>query len=214
MNWTTVLTNEARTNCVVRLDELARKYKRSEAVVRNALRRQEQNGLVERVSTKLYINHLNSQFSPRDLINLLRPKSYISLESALVEKGVINQSPSALTCVAPAHPQSYHSKSANIVYRKISPNLYWGFEEKNTRYNKYLIAEPEKALLDWIYLSRQEGLPTPLDEFQLQFLSVSKLRKYAEKFPRTVEQTLNDLLLERAFPTKIPTPQERQRHNS
>jgi len=214
MNWTTVLTNEARTNCIVRLDELAHKYKRSEAVVRNALRRQENNGLVERVSTKLYINHLNSQFSPRDLVNLLRPKSYISLESALVEKGIINQSPSALTCVAPTHPQSYHSKSANIVYRKISPNLYWGFEEKNTRYNKYLIAEPEKALLDWIYLSRQEGLPTPLDEFQLQFLSVSKLRKYAEKFPRTVQQTLNDLLLERAFPSETPTRQERQRHNS
>jgi len=207
MNWTTVLTNEARSNCIVRLEELARKYKRSEAVVRNALRRQENNGLVERVSTKLYINHLNSQFSPRDLVNLLRPKSYISLESALVEKGIINQSPSALTCVAPTHPQSYHSKSANIVYRKISPNLYWGFEEKNTRYNKYLIAEPEKALLDWIYLSRQEGLPTPLDEFQLQFLSVSKLRKYAEKFPRTVQQTLNDLLLERAFPSETPTRQ-------
>jgi predicted transcriptional regulator of viral defense system len=159
MNWTTVLTNEARTNCIVRVDELARRYKRSEAVVRNALRRQEQNGLVERVSTKLYINHLNSQFSTRDLVNLLRPKSYISLESALVDKGVINQSPSALTCVAPAHPQSYHTKSTNIVYRKISPNLYWGYEEKNTRYNKYLIAEPEKALLDWIYLTRQEGLP-------------------------------------------------------
>jgi len=57
------------------------------------------------------------------------------------------------------------------VYRKISSELYWGYEEKATRYNKYLIAEPEKALLDWIYLNRQEGLPTPLDELQLQFLT-------------------------------------------
>jgi len=53
------------------------------------------------------------------------------------------------------------------VYRKISSELYWGYEEKATRYNKYLIAEPEKALLDWIYLNRQEGLPTPLDELQI-----------------------------------------------
>jgi predicted transcriptional regulator of viral defense system len=211
MNWTTILTNEARTNCVLRLDDLARRYKRSEPVIRNALRRQEQKGLVERVSTKLYINHLNQQFSPRDLVNLLRPKSYISLESALVEKGVINQSPSALTCVTPAHPRSYRTKSANIVYRKISPNLYWGYEERTTRYNKYLIAEPEKALLDWIYLNRQEGLPTPLDEFQLQFLSVSKLRQYADKFPRTVQQTINELLLERAFPSEIPDQTHRGR---
>src|ERR1700734_1004315 len=114
MNWTTILSQEARTNCALQLDELARKCKRSESVIRNSLRRYEKKGLVERVSSKLYINHLNQQFSPQDLVNNIRPKSYISLESALVETGIINQSPSALTCVSPAHSQSYHSKSANI----------------------------------------------------------------------------------------------------
>ena len=48
MNWTTILTNEARSNCVLRLEELSRKYKRSEPVARNSLRRYEQKGLVER----------------------------------------------------------------------------------------------------------------------------------------------------------------------
>jgi hypothetical protein len=210
MNWTTILTNEARSNCVLRLEELSRKYKRSEPVVRNSLRRYEQKGLVERVSSKLYINHLNQQFSPQDLVNNIRPKSYISLESALVEKGIINQSPSAFTCVSPVHSQSYHSKSANIIYRKISSDLYWGYEEKATRYNKYLLAEPEKALLDWIYLNRQEGLPTPLDEFQLSFLSIPKLRKYADRFPRTVQDTVKDLLLERAFPSETPDQDHRR----
>jgi predicted transcriptional regulator of viral defense system len=204
MNWTTILTNEARSNCILRLEELSRKYRRSEPVIRNSLRRYEQKGLVERVSSKLYINHLNQQFSPQDLVNVIRPKAYISLESALVERGITNQSPSALTCVAPAYSQSYRSKSANIIYRRISPDLYWGYEEKSTRYNKYFIAEPEKALLDWIYLSRQEGLPTPLDEFQLGFLSIPKLRKYAERFPRTVRETVKELLLERAFPSEAP----------
>jgi hypothetical protein len=76
----------------------------------------------------------------------------------MVDKGITNQSPSVLTCVAPAYPQSFRTKSVGIVYRKISTDLYWGYEEKATRYNKYLIAEPEKALLDGVYLSRQEGL--------------------------------------------------------
>jgi predicted transcriptional regulator of viral defense system len=200
MNWTTILTEEARRNCVLRSDELARRHKLSEAVVRNALRRYETQGLVERVSTKIYINHLNQQFSPRDLVNVLRRKSYISLESAMVDKGITSQSPSVLTCVTPGYPQSFRTKSVRIVYRKISPDLYWGYEEKATRYNKYLIAEPEKALLDWIYLIRQEGLPTPFDELQLQFLNAAKLRKYAERFPRTVEAAIKDLLLEKAFP--------------
>src|SRR3984893_17214216 len=210
MNWTTILTEEARRNCVLRSDELARRHKLSEAVARNALRRYETQGLVERVSTKIYINHLNQQFSPRDLVNVLRPESYISLESAMVDKGITSQSPSMLTCVTPGYPQSFRTKSVSIVYRKISPDLYWGYEEKATRYNKYLIAEPEKALLDWIYLNRQEGLPTPLDEFQLSFLSIPKLRKYADRFPRTVQDTVKDLLLERAFPSETDDQNHRR----
>ncbi len=204
MNWTTILTEEARNNCIVRTDNLARKHKLSERVVRDALRRYEAQGLVERVSTKIHINHFNQQFSPRDLVNVLRPRSYISLESALVERGIITQSPSILTCVTPGYPQSFRGKSVSIVYRKISPELYWGYEEKATRYNKYLIAEPEKALLDWIYLNRQEGLPTPLDELQLQFLTPAKLRDYALRFPRTVSETVKDFLVEAAFPSQNP----------
>jgi predicted transcriptional regulator of viral defense system len=204
MNWTTILTEEARSDCIVRTDNLARKHKLSERVVRDALRRYEALGLIERVSTKIYINHFNQQFSPRDLVNVLRPRSYISLESALVERGIITQSPSILTCVTPGYPQTFRGKSVSIVYRKISPELYWGYEEKATRYNKYLIAEPEKALLDWIYLNRQEGLPTPLDELQLQFLTPAKLRDYALRFPRTVSETVKDFLVEAAFPLQNP----------
>ena len=97
-----------------------------------------------------------------------------------------------------------------ILYRKISPDLYWGFEEKATRYNKFLIAEPEKALLDWVYLTRLEGLPTPLDEINLQFLNPIKLRAYAERFPRTVNDTIKDLLLERTFPSEESAAVERR----
>jgi hypothetical protein len=204
MNWTDVLTQEARKNSVLQTDALVRKYKLSEPAVRNALRRYESKDLVERISTKIYINHFNQHFSSRDLVNMLRPNSYISLESALVDRGVITQNPSVLTCVTPGYPQTFRGKSVIIVYRKISPSLYWGFEEKTTRYNKYLIAEPEKALLDWVYLTRQEGLPTPLDEINLQFLNPSKLRAYAERFPRTVTVTIKDLLLEKAFPFHQP----------
>jgi hypothetical protein len=165
------------------------------------LRRYEAKGLLERVSTKIYINHFNHQFSPSDLVNILRPRSYISLESVLVERGIITQNPAVLICVTPGYPQTFSNKSVTIVYRKISSALYWGYEARATRYNKFLIAEPEKALLDWVYLNRQEGLPTPLDELHLQFLNPLKLREYALKFPRTVNETIRDLLVETAFPS-------------
>jgi predicted transcriptional regulator of viral defense system len=127
---------------------------------------------------------------------VLRPHSYISLESALVDRGVTTQNPSILTCVTQGYPKTFKSRSVTIVYRRIATDLFWGFEEKATRYNTYRIAEPEKALLDWIYLNRQEGLPTPSDELNLQFLDLQKLRKYAAKFPRTVNEDVKDLLLD------------------
>lgn len=198
MNWTTILAGEARRNSILRLDDLAHRYDLQEIVARNALRRYEQRGLVEHISRKIYINKLNQQFSPRDLVNLLRPDSYISLESVLSERGITSQSPAILTCVTTGYPKTFKSDSITIVYRRIAQGLFWGFEEKATRYNKYCIAEPEKALLDWIYLNRQEGLPTAVDELNLQFLNSRILRQYAEKFPRTVSQVVKQLLLDHA----------------
>ncbi|MBZ5524360.1 MAG: hypothetical protein LAP21_19155 [Acidobacteriia bacterium] len=198
MNWTTILADESRKNSLLRLDDLARRYNIQEIVARNALSRYAARGLVEHVSNKVFINRLNQQFSPRELVNVLRPESYISLESALVDRGVTSQSPAMLTCVTTGYPRTFRSPSATIAYRKISKELYWGFEEKSTRYNTYHIAEPEKALLDWIYLSRQEGLPTPLDEINLQFLDCQKLRAYAARFPHTVNEVVKQFLLDRA----------------
>lgn len=199
MNWTTILAEEARKNSIVRLDDLARRHNISEAVARTALSRCESRGLVEHISNKIYINKLNQQFSPRDLVNVLRPNSYISLESALVDRGVTSQSPAILTCVTIGSPKTFRSHSVTIVYRRIARDLFWGFEKKATRYNNYCIAEPEKALLDWIYLNRQEGLPTPLDELNLEFLNFHKLRASAAKFPSTVNTVVQQLLLDHAL---------------
>ena len=179
MNWTTILAEESRRNSILRLDDLVRRYNVQEVVARNALRRYEIRGLVEHVSNKIYVNRLNQNFSPRDLVNVLRTASYISLESALVERGITSQSPAILTCVTTGYPKKFRSSSLTVSYRKISEDLYWGFEEKRTRYNNYQIALPEKALLDWIYLTRQEGLPTPLDEINFQFLDRQRLREFA-----------------------------------
>jgi len=199
VNWTTILADESRTNSILRLDDIARRYNSSEHVVRSAFSRYENRGLVEHVSNKVYINKLNQHFSARELVNVLRPDSYISLESVLVERGISSQSPNVITCVTLGYPKTFKSRSASIVYRRISKALYWGFEKRSTRYNEYQIARPEKALLDWIYLNRQEGLPTPLDEINLQFLDKQRLREDAERYPRTVKDIVSQFILDRAL---------------
>lgn len=81
-----------------------------------------------------------------------------------------------------------------ITLRTISEHLFWGFVEKQTRYSKYRIAEPEKALLDWIYLTLQSGLTPRLDEIELHALDKQKLVKYADKYPKTVRNALTSSL--------------------
>ena len=196
MNWSAVLAQEASRNSILRSDELAVRYHVKEVAVRNALRRCESHGLVEHVSNKIYVNRLNQQFSPRELVNTLRPDSYISLESALVEYGITNQSPNFLMCVTSGYPKTFKTRLFTIMFRKIAKELVFGFVKKSTRYNDYHIAEPEKALLDWIYLNRQAGLPTPLDELNLQFLDLKKLQESAAKYPGTVNEIVRQLVID------------------
>jgi predicted transcriptional regulator of viral defense system len=197
LDWAKTLRKEGSRSAILRSDELARKYSIAEAVVGNALRRQERRGLVEHVSRRLYVNKLAHDFSARELVSLLRADAYISLESALAESGISTQSPSALTCVTTGFPREFRSASVRIVYRHISKKLHWGFEVKRARHGSYRIAEPEKALLDWIYLQRQDGLPTAFDELSLKAIDWKKLHRYSLKFPKSVRGALETAAAEK-----------------
>jgi len=194
VDWAATLRKEARRSPVLRSDDLARRYNIKEKAVGNALRRQQRRGLVEHVSNKIYINKLAHDFSSKELVNLLRPEAYISLESALAEWGISTQSPSLLTCVTTGFGRKFRSPSVRIVYRHIGKPLYWGFQEKRTRHGHYKIAEPEKALLDWIYLKRQEGLPVALDELNLRTTDREKLLRYGQKYPKSVKESILSVL--------------------
>lgn len=191
MNWATILKNEARFSDALDARALAAKYSVSLSAVRRAFSRLEVGGFVDRLGPGIYANKLALDLSPLDFVQTLRAKSYVSLDSALEHWGISTQSPVGLTCVTTARPYVYKARSFTISFRSISPRLFWGFTEKLTRYAKYQIAEPEKALLDWVYLSLQTGLSPDLDELDFSRLNKKKLLDYAEKFPSSV---LNALL--------------------
>lgn len=190
LDWAKLLTNEARLTDIVAADEIAEKYKLHAASVWKALSRLEDRGLVARVSKGIYVNKLVRDISALDFVRVLRPDSYVSLESALSDTGLSTQTPVTLTCVTLGKAKEYKTSEFTIVFRTISEQLFWGFVEKQTRYSTYKIAEPEKALLDWIYLSLQTGLAPELDEIDFKRLDKQRLVKYADKFPNTVRNTV------------------------
>ena len=194
LDWAKVLTNEARVSDVILASELASNYNLPVASVQKALLRLKDRGLVSRVAEGVYANKLVRDIAAADFIRVLRPYSYVSLESGLSHWGLSTQSPVALTCVTTGKPKEYRVPEFAIRFRTISPNLYWGFVEKQTRYATYLIAEPEKALLDWVYLSLQGGIRPSLDEVDFKSVSKEKLAEYASKFPGSVRNVLTHSL--------------------
>jgi predicted transcriptional regulator of viral defense system len=198
MDWVSVIRKEAQNSSILRTDELARKYDIVPAAVTQALSRQEQKELVEHVGSKIYYNWLAPDGSTRELVNVLRDDAYVSLESGLREYGISTQSPRTLTCVTTERPQEFKARTIAISYRSISPRLYWGFLRKTTRYGSYLIAEPEKAVLDWIYLGIQNGVAPALDELDFSNVDRSKLLSYARRFPRSTYLHVLPALVESA----------------
>jgi predicted transcriptional regulator of viral defense system len=189
-DWARILTNEARLTDVVLVDRIATKYKLPVATVWRAVSRLTKRGLLSRVANGVYLNKFVQDASASDFVSILKPNAYVSLESALNHWGISTQSPVAMTCVTTGNAKEYRTPEFAISFRTISDRLFWGFVEKQTRYSKYRIAEPEKALLDWVYLTLQSGLTPRLDEIELKSIDKRKLIKYADKYPGTVRNAL------------------------
>lgn len=194
LDWVKVLTDEARLSDVILLKDIAAKYNLPAASAWKALSRLTDRGLVTHVTKGIYLNKLVRDYAASDFVALLRPNSYVSLESALNHWGLSTQSPIALTCVTTGKPKEFKTPEFTIAFRSISSRLFWGFVEKQTRYAKYRIAEPEKALLDWVYLSLQAGLTPTLDEIDFKHVEKQKLIKYAAQFPGSVRKALTHSL--------------------
>lgn len=219
IDWAKFISEEAKVSPLLKSDEIARRFGMSELVVRRSLLRLVKRGLIEHFAKKWFINLLTRDFSGRELVNLLRPRSYVSLQTVLRETGINSQTPVSITCVTTGAPASFSSRMVSITFRHIKPELYWGFQARRTLYGTYNVAEPEKALLDWFYLERKRGAEAITDEFDFRKLDREKLLFYAKKYPQPVKYELLESLVRAgaALPDgKLPSSREsrtlRQRH--
>ncbi|MCL5117388.1 MAG: hypothetical protein M1124_00985 [Candidatus Marsarchaeota archaeon] len=77
--------------------------------------------------------------------------SYISLDSALLYYNIIKQIPRNIECVTTKNSFSY--KNLGIKYHKIPESMFFGYIREPRGSSYIIIAEPEKALLDGLYLN-------------------------------------------------------------
>jgi hypothetical protein len=84
---------------------------------------------------------------------LLCQPSYLSLESALAWYGFIPEIVYAYTSVTARITRTFENDFGRFIYRHVKSDLFWGYTEIKTEHGPYLLAEPEKALLDYFYLN-------------------------------------------------------------
>jgi predicted transcriptional regulator of viral defense system len=85
--------------------------------------------------------------------NRIYSPSYISLERALKFYGLIPEEIFQVTSVATRKTASFETSVGNFSYRRIKPSLFWGYRLVDFGKQKILLADPEKALLDYFYLN-------------------------------------------------------------
>ncbi len=121
---------------------------------------------------------------------MYRP-SYVSLETALHYQGVIPEVVNMITSVTTITSKEFENQMGVFVYSKLKKELYFGFKKvKDSKSGMYYqIAEPEKALLDWIYVKGVKDLQASRVDRSL--LEEEKLSRWAEKYPDWVGEVID-----------------------
>lgn len=130
-----------------------------------------------------------AQLRGEEIAHILYQPAYISMESALAFYGFIPEMVYAFVSVTSKINRTFDNCFGRFIYRHIKNSLFWGYEPVETRHGIYLIAEPEKALLDYLYLnlavinSQADLESMRFNRNQLrQHLDEKKFRKYLDAF--------------------------------
>ena len=157
------------------------------ADVRKQLSRWKQAGRVLQLRRSLYAlaaPHQKLKPHPFLIANRLAPGSYISLQSALAHFGLIPEYVPVVTSVGSVRPHQWRTPLGTFILRHIKPDLFFGYERFQVSPSQpALIAVPEKALLDLLYLEPYSAKPEYIHELRLQnleSLDLERMKGYAE----------------------------------
>lgn len=112
------------------------------------------------------------------IANYIYQPSYVSLESALSFYGIITGFSYKLFSITTKKSRAFNFDKKEFQYSQIDQNLFWGYEKKE----RFLIADKEKAMLDYIYFSLKGLRTLDWEEFDLTEINKQKLIAYARRY--------------------------------
>ncbi len=147
-----------------------------------------QKGVLRRLRKDLYMLS-ELPLDSFDIANRLLGPSYISFESALNFWGITTQIPFPITS-ASMRSKRYTIEQVEFVYCQLPEKLFnFGYQQEKNFY----IATPEKALLDTLYYSVLGRKSAPWDEWKLNKINRTLLKKYSAFYPLAIRRMLNTI---------------------
>ncbi len=144
------------------------------------------SGIIERLSRGMYGVPGMKTDTERAANDAVYP-SYISFGSALSKYGVISEVPYVLEFATTKGTRKKQIGGMDVLYRKLQKKLFFGY----TMSNGVMIAEPEKAVLDMVYLKAAgKYAGNEAEKLDLRKLDMKKLKKYAMRFPAKARAAL------------------------
>jgi len=116
------------------------------------------------------------------MANFLYQPSYISMQSALSFHSIMTGFSYQITSICIKKPKTVVVDEKDFVYSKIAPKLFWGWEKKED----FLIAKPEKALLDFVYFASKGLINLDWEEIDIEKIDKKLLLEWAEKYNSVV----------------------------
>jgi predicted transcriptional regulator of viral defense system len=120
--------------------------------------------------------------------NYIYKPSYVSLHSALAFYGIIPEAVTQITAVSSLKTADFQNNFGSFSYMKIKHELIFGYEQKPFGERSLLIATPEKAILDLLYLYPFYNTPQEIEnlrfdeDFMQTELNVVRLMEFAGRF--------------------------------
>jgi len=136
--------------------------------------------------------------SPAVLANPLYRPSYLSGLWALGHYDLIPERVVRFTSVTSRVPRTFENPFGVFDYHNIKQDCFFGFASAGVGNQEFLVAGPEKALLDHWHLTEGEWTPERLDEMRYQHVAqvdAERLNSYSQRFrsprlDRAVQQWL------------------------
>lgn len=167
-------------------------------------------GLLVRAKRGLYVfTDAREELTAEEISALLYEPSYISLESALSFYGFIPEMVHAQTAITTKATRTFSNSFGHFMYRSVKPELFFGYIPKETKHGKFLLAEPEKAILDYFYLHPDAGdTPGKLEELRInceiftETINKKKFGQYLKQFNSRRMEKMSSILFSLCLPTR------------